>query len=98
MTETSDFEMQEQGQRRRYVKAMPNCDEAELTVVKTSPTHWIADHTYVPPAYRGGDVALALVERLVEDARSEGVKIHAACSYVAKVFKRRGSDLDDVRA
>nr|WP_250157574.1 GNAT family N-acetyltransferase [Tianweitania aestuarii] len=77
---------------------MPDGGEAELTLVKTSPTQWIATHTFVPPANRGGDLAAKLVDRLVADARQEGVKIRATCWYVAGAFKRHADEWEDVRA
>lgn len=56
--------------------------EAELTYSILSPTHIIADHTGVPDALRGTGAGLLLVERLVSDARAEGVKITALCPFV----------------
>ena len=46
--------------------------EAELTYSILSPQTRIADHTGVPDALRGSGAGLALVERLVADARTEG--------------------------
>ncbi|MFN7053701.1 MAG: GNAT family N-acetyltransferase, partial [Gemmobacter sp.] len=62
------------GSKGRYV-IRQNGAEAELTYSITSPTLIIADHTGVPDAFRGTGAGLALVTRLVEDARREGVKI-----------------------
>lgn len=56
--------------------------EAELTYSITSPTLIIADHTAVPDAFRGTGAGLAMVERLVADARAEGVKIMPLCPFV----------------
>lgn len=98
MTAIADFQMQEDGRRRRYFLPMPNGEDARLTLVKTSSTHWIADHTFVPVPYRGGDIAMRLVERLVADARSEGAKVSATCWYVADVFKLKSPEWDDIRA
>lgn len=61
---------------------MRNAAEAELTYSISSPTLIIADHTYVPDALRGSGAGLALVERLVSDARAEGVRIMALCPFV----------------
>ncbi|MBP0438166.1 GNAT family N-acetyltransferase [Tianweitania sediminis] len=98
MTDITDFAMREDGQRRRYFLSMPNGEEARLTLVKTSATHWIADHTFVPVPYRGRDIAERLVDRLIADARKEGAKITATCWYVADAFKQHAPDWDDVRA
>ncbi len=56
--------------------------EAELTYTRRSETLVSADHTEAPPAMRGTGVALALVERLVADARAHGFKIKPVCTYV----------------
>ncbi len=56
--------------------------EAELTYSIVSPRSIIADHTGVPDALRGTGAGKALVERLVADARAEGVKIIALCPFV----------------
>lgn len=62
--------------------------EAELTYSIASPTTIIADHTGVPDAMRGTGAGRALVERLVADARAEGVKIVALCPFVRAQAKR----------
>ena len=56
--------------------------EAELTYSILSPQTRIADHTAVPDALRGTGAGLALVERLVADARAEGWKIVPLCPFV----------------
>lgn len=48
----------------------------------------IADHTLVPPAIGNRGVAAKLVEAMVADARAEGFKLRAQCSYVVAAFKR----------
>ncbi len=98
MTEISDFDMMDTPQRRRYSKTMPDGEDAELTFLKTAPTRWIADHTFVPEAFRGKDIARKMVERLVQDARKEGATISATCPYVINEFKRHGAEWDDVKA
>lgn len=42
----------------------------------------IAERTEISPELTGLGVDLALIERMVEDARREQVKIYALCSYV----------------
>ena len=75
------------GSKGRYV-IRQNGAEAELTYSITSPTLIIADHTVVPDAFRGTGAGLALVTRLVEDARAEGVKIMPLCPFVNAQRKR----------
>jgi predicted GNAT family acetyltransferase len=69
--------------------------EAELTYSIASPHLIIADHTGVPDAFRGQGIGLRLAERLVADARAEGVKIVALCPFV-KAQARRHPDWADV--
>lgn len=71
----------------RYV-AQVDGQEAELTYSILSPRTIIADHTGVPDALRGTGVGLALVERLVTDARAEGVKIVPLCPFVKSQLAR----------
>lgn len=75
------------GSKGRYVIRKDGA-EAELTYSITSPTLIIADHTGVPDAFRGTGAGLALVTRLVEDARAEGVKIMPLCPFVNAQRKR----------
>ncbi|NLI94988.1 MAG: N-acetyltransferase [Erysipelotrichaceae bacterium] len=44
--------------------------------------------TYVDPAHRGGKIALTLVEKLVNFAKENGLKIKPTCSYVVRLFER----------
>ena len=80
----------------RYFIAMPNGEESRLTYVKAGAGHIIADHTFVPVPYRGNGVAEAMVERLIADARSGGLKITPTCWFVADEFERHRPDWDDV--
>ena len=69
------------GHHGRYVIRQGN-EEAELTYSITTPTLVIADHTAVPDSFRGTGAGLALVTRLVADARAEGFKIMPLCPFV----------------
>ncbi|MBF9061462.1 N-acetyltransferase [Rhodobacterales bacterium HKCCSP123] len=69
------------GSKGRYVLRDGEA-EAELTYSILSPSHVIADHTGVPDAMRGTGAGKRLVERLVADARAEGVKITPLCPFV----------------
>ena len=75
------------GTRGRYVIRKAG-DEAELTYSITTPRLIIADHTGVPDSFRGTGAGLALVERLVADARAEGVRIVPLCPFVNAQRKR----------
>ncbi|WP_127104776.1 GNAT family N-acetyltransferase [Pararhodobacter zhoushanensis] len=75
------------GTKGRYVIRKEG-DEAELTYSITTPHLIIADHTGVPDSFRGTGAGLALVQRLVADARAEGVKIIPLCPFVNAQRKR----------
>ncbi|MGJ8605043.1 MAG: GNAT family N-acetyltransferase [Marivita sp.] len=79
----SEFDIQREldGAKGRYVIRQDGA-EAELTYSVTSPTLVIADHTGVPDVFRGTGAGLALVTRLVADARAEGFKIVPLCPFV----------------
>lgn len=72
---------EQDGSKGRYVLRHDG-HEAELTYSVMSPTMVIADHTGVPEGLRGTGAGLALVERLVSDARGEGFKIVPLCPFV----------------
>jgi predicted GNAT family acetyltransferase len=48
----------------------------------------IADHTFVPDSFRGTGAGLAMVTRLIADARAEGFKIMPLCPFVNAQRKR----------
>lgn len=82
MTDSAPRITREQGPTKgRYVLDL-NGAEAELTWSVVSPSRIIADHTFVPDAMRGTGAGLRMVERLVADARAEGVRVVALCPYV----------------
>ena len=83
-----------QGSKGRYVVVVDG-HEADLTYSILSARMIIADHTGVPDALRGQGVGLKLVERLVADARAEGVKIVPLCPYVNRE-RARHPDWSDV--
>ena len=69
------------GAKGRYV-IRHGRDEAELSFTVISPSLVSADHTGVPDAFRGTGAGLALVARMVDDARAEGFKIVPLCPFV----------------
>lgn len=62
--------------------------EAELTFSRAGDTLVIADHTFAPDSMRGKGAAMALVNRLIADARTEGFKIVPRCPYVKAQYLR----------
>jgi predicted GNAT family acetyltransferase len=81
---------EDQPTRGRYVARIAGIDaEAELTFSKADEQLIIADHTGVPDAFRGKGVARALFDRLVSDARANGVKIIPLCPFVNAERQKR---------
>ncbi|MEM1273084.1 MAG: GNAT family N-acetyltransferase [Pseudomonadota bacterium] len=82
-----DIQREHGDTKGRYVTVISG-HEAELTYSILSQSMIIADHTGVPDALRGTGIGLALVERLVADARAEGVKIVPLCPFVKSQLAR----------
>ncbi len=59
---------------------------AEITFVSSGENTIIIDHTYVSDSLRGQGIALQLVNKVVEYARLEHIKIIPQCSYAKKVM------------
>ncbi len=69
--------------RGRYVARVEGYDATgELTYSRLSPEKIIADHTGVDDSLRGMGVGVALVEKMVADARDEGFKVVPLCPFV----------------
>ena len=65
-----------------YVAHVEGFDEVgELTFSRASESLVIVDHTGVPDALRGKGVGVALAERVVADARTEGFRIVPLCPF-----------------
>ena len=77
------------GTHGRYVARVEGVDgEAELVFTVRGPALISADHTEAPASMRGTGAALALVERMVADARADGFKIVPRCPYVVAQSRR----------
>ena len=48
----------------------------------------VANHTYVSPDHRGKNIAKLLLDRLVEHARDNNLKVRPQCSYVVRAFEK----------
>lgn len=53
-----------------------------------SDTIWIIEHTSVDGALRGHGYASKLIEKIVENARKENVKIIPLCPYAKREFEK----------
>lgn len=80
-------EVRADGSKGRYILRLEG-HEAELTYSVTSRDLIIADHTGVPDALRGTGAGLALVTRMVADARVEGFRIMPLCPFVNATRKK----------
>ncbi|MEH6411001.1 MAG: GNAT family N-acetyltransferase [Hyphomonas sp.] len=80
----------------RYVTVV-NGHEAEMTFSKAGTSRIIIDHTGVPKELAGLGVGVALVQRGVEDARRNGVKIIPLCPF-AKAQIAKHPEWQDVLA
>jgi len=90
-------EHEEQNGRGRYVMRLPDGSEGELTYERRDAGTIVADHTGVPPQYRGQGIAEKLVATAMDDARAKSQKIVPVCSYVVAQF-RRHPEWADLRA
>ena len=71
--------------------------EAELTFSKAGTSRIIIDHTRVPKELSGLGVGVALLERAVQDARRNGVRIVPLCPF-AKAQIGKHPEWQDVLA
>lgn len=90
-------EHEELNGRGRYVMYLPDGSEGEMTYMRRDPGTIIADHTGVPPQYRGQGIAEKLVATAMSDARDNNFRIVPVCSYVVAQF-RRHPEWADLRA
>lgn len=88
MTDELAIEREDSPGRGRYVIRLPGGLEAEMTFRTLDGGAIAIDHTYVPPEFRGGALAIRLVERGIADARRDGIRIRPECSYVVAQFRR----------
>jgi predicted GNAT family acetyltransferase len=78
------IEQQDYKTRGSYVATVPGVHGiARLFYKREKPDLIIAERTETSESMEGMGIGLALVTRMVEDARKEGAKIYAVCTYVA---------------
>lgn len=66
-----------------------------MTYLKPSPEYIIIEHTIVEPEFKGKGVAKMLLNKVVDMARENNLKIEPECSYAAAMFKKL-PDIQDV--
>lgn len=89
MSATITITRSESDTRGRYEARVEGHDATgELTYSRLSPAKIIADHTGVDDSLRGMGVGVALVEKMVADAREEGFSIVPLCPFVRAQLAR----------
>lgn len=85
----SDWQItrEEDASKGRYLLTAP-AGQAELTYSRLGATQVIADHTDVADGLSGTGAGLALVERLVADARADGFRIVPLCPFVNAIRRK----------
>ena len=71
---------------------------AEITYKPMDENIVDADSTFVDESLRGQGIAEKLVERLAEEMKLEGKKIHPTCPYIVALFKRKPEKYGDIQA
>ena len=98
-TEQVQIEFEETSSKGRYYVPSESAkqDVAELTFSKAGKDTIIADHTGVPDRLRGQGVGLALLNKLVADARAKGVKVVPQCPFVRAMYEKHPEWSDVMR-
>jgi predicted GNAT family acetyltransferase len=68
---------------------------AEMVYVMAGESKLIIEHTEVDPSLQGQGIGEKLLEKLVEHARSKGIKVLPLCPFAKATFRKR-EDLQDV--
>ena len=85
----------QKGNGRFYISSDEGGEEAEIVFVSQSKDVISIERTFVPEAMRGRNIAGQLLQKVVEMARAEGLKIYPECPYAQKVLTR-GDEYKDV--
>ena len=88
MTESLDIRQLEEGSKGVFYVGRPGRFQAELSYSLASPNKMIIDHTRVNDDLRGKGIALRLVERAVEHARINNLRIIPLCPYTNAQFRK----------
>ena len=86
MTLKPNIVRQESRSGGRYVRALPDGTEADLTYIEMTPGVVTITHTGTPRQHRGQGIAATLVARAVDDFRAEGKKVIPACWFAREQF------------
>lgn len=83
------------GKSKFYIGESESEFTAHITFKNGGNNVIIIDHTFVDPSLRGQGVAALLIEKVVEMAREENLKIVPVCSYAVAVLNR-GDKYQDI--
>ncbi len=83
------------GKGKFYIGASETDFTAHITFKNGGNNVIIVDHTFVDPSLRGQGIAAKLMQRVIDMAREENLKIVPVCSYAVAAFKRN-PDFQDV--
>lgn len=78
-----------EGNNKFYIGEDEKSVVAEITFKYKESNVIVIDHTFVSPELRGQSIAGKLLEKVVEKARNEDLKIIPVCSYAVAKMKRK---------
>ncbi len=77
-----------QGNNCFYIGESEQSAIAEITYVYIDEQAINVNHTFVDPSLRGQGIAKKLMDKVVDFAKEQHIKIKPTCSYAVKVFPR----------
>lgn len=89
------MEMIKKGKNKFYIGEDIENPLAQIIFLPLEENKIIIEHTYVSDSLKGQGIGQQLVERVVEHARNENLKIIPECTYARKVMTR-GDEYSDV--
>jgi uncharacterized protein len=84
------------GQNKFFVGEDENNPTAEITYQKDSSGNLVVEHTFVSDELRGQGMAGQLVEKVINHARQQGIKLIPECAYAKKYIEKH--NLSDILA
>ena len=76
----------QKGNNRFYIVSGEGAENAEIVYKQSEKDVIVIERTFVPEALRGKNIAGQLLQRVVEMARKQGLKIIPECTYAQKVM------------
>ena len=85
----------QKGNNRFYITSGEDGEDAEIVYDHRRKDDIVIERTFVPEAMRGRNIAGQLLQRVVEMAREEGLKIIPECAYAQRIMTK-GDGYKDV--